>query len=107
MEPTDDRELNRLLREWKAPAAPPHLHAPRRPAGQPWWRWLLTGTIRVPVPAGLAAVAALIAIWIYSSARVNSQPAIAEPPAIQEPVVSLADFQPVDKVELRVVGEVR
>ena len=57
----DDRELNRLLREWKAPDAPPHLR-PRR-AHASWLRWLVTGTIRVPVPVALAALL-LVALWI-------------------------------------------
>jgi quercetin dioxygenase-like cupin family protein len=57
----DDQELNRLLHEWKAPGAPPHL---RPPGAQPsWWRWLVTGTIRVPVPVALAALL-LAALWL-------------------------------------------
>jgi hypothetical protein len=106
MEPLDDHELNRLLREWRAPNAPSHLRAPRRPA-QAWWRWLVTGTIRIPVPVGLAAAVALVLAWIYTDGRTSSQPAIAQPPVIEQPVVSLADFRPVDEVELRVVGDVR
>ena len=57
----DDGELNRLLREWKAPDAPPDLR-PRRAHGSRL-RWLVTGTIRVPVPVALAALL-LIALWI-------------------------------------------
>jgi quercetin dioxygenase-like cupin family protein len=57
----DDRELNRLLREWTAPDAPPHLRPPR--AHRSRLRWLVTGTIRVPVPAALAALL-LVALWI-------------------------------------------
>ena len=59
----DDRELNRLLREWTAPDAPPHLR-PRRAQGS-WLRWLVAGTIRVPVPVALAALL-LAALWIAS-----------------------------------------
>ena len=50
----DDQELNRWLREWKAPDAPPHLR-PRR-ARASWLGWLATGAIRVPVPVALAAL---------------------------------------------------
>jgi quercetin dioxygenase-like cupin family protein len=57
----DDRELNDLLREWKAPDAPPHLRPPR--ARRSWLRWLVTGTIRVPVPAAVA-VLVLAAVWV-------------------------------------------
>jgi quercetin dioxygenase-like cupin family protein len=57
----DDRDLNRLLREWKAPDAPPDLR-PRR-AHRSRLRWLVTGSIRVPVPVALAALL-LVALWI-------------------------------------------
>ncbi len=63
----DDRELNRLLREWKAPDAPPHLR-PRRAPGS-WLGWLVTGSIRVPVPVALVALVALFlaAFWTAST----------------------------------------
>ena len=60
----DDRELNQLLREWKAPDAPPHLR-PRRARGS-WLGWLVTGAIRVPVPVALAALV-LAAFWTAST----------------------------------------
>lgn len=64
----DDRELNRLLSEWKAPDAPPHLR-PRRAHGS-WLGWLVTGAIRVPVPVALAALV-LAAFW---TASMRSEP---------------------------------
>ena len=57
----DDPELNRLLREWTAPGAPPGLRP--RPARRPLWPWLVAGTIRVPVPVALVAVL-LAAAWV-------------------------------------------
>ena len=60
----DDRELNRLLREWTAPDAPPDLR-PRRARGSRL-RWLVSGTFRVPVPVALAALL-LVALWIAST----------------------------------------
>jgi len=67
----------------------------------------MTGTIRIPVPVGLAGALALVAVWIYVGTG-RSEPAVAgEPPVMQHPVVSLADFQPVQEVELRVIGDVR
>ena len=60
----DDQELNRLLREWTAPDAPPDLQPPRAPRSR--LRWLITGTIRVPVPVALAALLVL-AVWIAST----------------------------------------
>ena len=56
----DDNELNGLLREWRAPDAPPSLRPPR--ARESWGRWLMAGTIRVPVPVALA-VALLVTGW--------------------------------------------
>jgi quercetin dioxygenase-like cupin family protein len=61
----DDQELNRLLREWKAPDAPPHLR-PR--ARRPWLGWFITGSIRVPVPVAIAALV-LLAAWTTTMAR--------------------------------------
>jgi quercetin dioxygenase-like cupin family protein len=66
----DDRELNQLLREWKAPDAPPHLR-PRRPP-RSWLAWLVTGSIRVPVPVAAALTLALVAVWVTSA---RTQPA--------------------------------
>jgi quercetin dioxygenase-like cupin family protein len=56
----NDQELNRLLREWTAPDAPPDLRPPRTRASL--LRWLVTGTIRVPAPVALALL--LIALSI-------------------------------------------
>lgn len=60
----DDQELNQLLREWKAPNAPPGLRVPRAPTS--WMRWLIAGSVRVPVPAAVAALL-LLAVWIAST----------------------------------------
>jgi quercetin dioxygenase-like cupin family protein len=76
----DDRELNQLLREWRAPDAPPDLRP--RPAPEPWLRWLLTGTVRVPVPVALA-VPLLAVVWIAAS-RPGPIPARPVPPPPSE-----------------------
>lgn len=60
----DDQELNQLLREWKAPNAPPDLRRPRAHASR--LRWLISGTIRVPAPVAIAALLVL-AVWIAST----------------------------------------
>jgi quercetin dioxygenase-like cupin family protein len=77
----DEQELNRLLHEWKAPDAPPHLRPPR--AQRSWWRWLVTGTIRVPVPVALAALL-LVALWIPGR-QFSMRPAPAPTPATSAP----------------------
>ena len=66
----DDRELNRLLREWTAPDAPPHLRPRRAPVSR--LRRLVTSTIRVPVPVALAALL-LVALWV-SSRQFSTRP---------------------------------
>ena len=52
MEPLNDEQLKEVLREWRAPEAPAHLEARifASPRPIPLWRWLLTGSIRIPVP---------------------------------------------------------
>lgn len=95
MEPLNDRELDQLLKQWSAPAAPPGLTGP---VGRPWWSWLLRGTIRIPVPVG-AALLIVVALWAYwreSGTTRTPQPAVK--------AVSLGDFQPVTQLEPRVVG---
>ena len=96
MEPLDDQELNNLLKEWKAPGAPASLK--RRVLPQPlspWkspWQWLVKGSIRVPVPVGIAAIVVL-ALWFFLR-----QPA--QPPVVQAPPGStLAGFRPVEQLE--------
>jgi quercetin dioxygenase-like cupin family protein len=70
----DDEELNRLLREWKAPDAPTHLQPP--PTHVSWLRWLVTGRIRVPVPAlGALVLVAAGTASIWATSRPEPAPA--------------------------------
>jgi hypothetical protein len=99
MEPLDEDELKHLLRKWEAPSAPPSLRQRvfRAPAQKSWLSWLLTGSIRIPVPA-VVAVAIVIALWIHYSRS-------APPSHVASPgSVSLADFQPVRQLEPVLVG---
>jgi hypothetical protein len=96
MEPLNDNELRDLLRQWEAPAAPVHLEhrifgAPTTP-----WRWLLTGSIRVPVPAFvlLLLVFSALTYVLHRSRQITSAP-------VQE--VRLSDFQPVAELKPRVI----
>jgi len=70
----NDEELKRVLNEWKAPHAPPHLRPPR--ARRRWLDWFVTGSIRVPVPAALAALVVAIS-WAVLS---RPEPIEPEPP---------------------------
>ena len=98
MEPLDEDELNRLLRQWEAPSAPPTLRQRVFPEQRKsWWGWLLTGTIRVPVPA-VVAVAVIVVLWLH-----YSRPAA--PARVSQPgSVSLADFRPVQQLQPVVIG---
>jgi len=98
MEPLDDQELEGLLRQWQAPVAPPSLTAKVLPRRASWWSWLATGSIRVPVPVGIAAVLAVAAFLYFF--RTTERPTVARPAKS----VSLADFQPVKQLEPRVIG---
>jgi hypothetical protein len=70
----DDAQLRGLLREWRAPETPPSLE--QRVLGslpsqsQPWWRFLFSGYIRVPVyVAYVLAILLMLGAW-----RVAVQP---------------------------------
>jgi hypothetical protein len=116
MEPLNDKELSQILEQWKAPGAPPNLEMPRqrepkaaRSAYEGWWSvpltrtthslfaWFVNGSIRIPVPVGVAILIALL-LWVYS--REAAKP-VATPAA--KPV-SLGDFQPVKQLQPRVIG---
>jgi hypothetical protein len=93
MEPLNDDELNEFLKQWEAPSAPAGLRLPNEPGH--WWRWLLTGTIRIPVPAGLLAVVILVlSIYWGISAGQAVKPSR---------TVTLADFEPVKQLQPRII----
>jgi hypothetical protein len=98
MEPLDENELNQLLRQWEAPEAPARLERRVFPEKRPWFWWLLTGSIRIPVPAVVGATVIAVAIWIHYSRPV------AHPRASEPGSVSLADFRPVRQLEPVLVG---
>jgi hypothetical protein len=99
MEPLDEKELSPLLRQWEAPQAPHSLQWRVLPRPVSPWRWLLTGSIRIPVPVGVAA-AVVFALWLLVG---NTPPApVAQPPAS----ISLSDFQAVHQLEPTILGSV-
>ncbi len=96
MEPLSDRELDELLGEWRAPPAPGTLtHGVHRAQGGGWWKWLLTGSIRVPVPLTLAIAAAFVALFVLVVVR-GSEKGVAQQAAA-------AGFQPVKRLEVRII----
>jgi hypothetical protein len=97
MEPLDDRELKSLLGEWKAPAAPSSLRRKLLTPRQTWAQWLMKGTLPIPVPVALLAVIVLLAVWLITD-RTPETP-IAQPVGPS----TLADFQPVQQLEPRII----
>lgn len=102
MEPLNDNELKHAVSSWKAPTTPDHLRSRIFGARQPWWRWLFTGTVRVPVPV-CAALVVLVALFAWQ----RSLPEVAGPSTDRQGEVTLADFQPDTEVQVRVVGALR
>ena len=95
MEPTDDPKLSELLKEWQLPGAPPSLDARVLPAREPWWKFLVSGSIRVPVPVGLAIAAILLVMAVALTRQRAPKPA--------PPTVNLVDYRPVDDPNVRVI----
>ncbi len=94
MEPLNDDELKQALQQWRAPNAPASLERRVLPR-EPWWRWLLTGSVRIPVPAAIAVAVLLAAVYVVRNRDASVPPA--------KPTVSLSDFQPVETVDVKIV----
>ena len=97
MDPANDSKLSELLKEWQISGAPPSLDervlGPRRR----WWSFLLTGSIRIPVPA-VIVLAAILLIMAASLLRPR------QPPAPQASTsINLAEFQPVKDLNVRII----
>jgi len=101
MEPLDDHERD-LLRSWGAPRAPEALRHRVFATRRSRWSWLMTGTVRLPVPV-LGVLALVLLAWLAAE-RGSPVPA---PASDEGAVVSLADFRPVSEIKVRVVGEVQ
>jgi len=88
-----DRELKKLLNEWQAPELSPELEETIFAGRTAWWKWPLTGHVRLPAPMALAALV-LLAWSLFRPA----QPAPTPPKE-----VDVADFQPVQNLNPRIV----
>ena len=82
----DDPKLNELLKEWQVPNAPASLDARVLDEQKPWWTFLFTGSVRLPVPVVIALAAALIVMAFALTRKHSAQPIAAAP-------VNLADFR--------------
>ena len=101
MNPLDDEDdLRHLLRQWQAPEPPDRLRTRVFGASSTArWAWLLTGSVRVPVP--LVAAFALLLVWL----AVGRGADVVQDDVSSPAPVSLADFQPPAEMRVRVVGE--
>jgi hypothetical protein len=116
-----DEELQRLLARWSASPVPDGmdgrvLAAYRRETGgaAPWWKRLLTASVRVPLPVAVGVLLLLIVTAVLARrpapAPTAGTAAPSEPvQAVRHPEVpvvtptSLAGFQPVAEVTATVV----
>jgi hypothetical protein len=96
MQPLNDDELRGLLRQWKAPSAPPSIEKSVLAAAEPsaigrFFRWIAAGSIRVPVPVGIGAVILLLVLAFQAS----RQP--------KPPETNFSQFQPVKELKPRII----
>lgn len=88
MEPLDDRELDELLPEWKAPPAPPRLRSAIFPDPAPWWRRLWTLSIRVPAPVA-CGLAVLLALGAWRWVQPPPERVVIRTERVETPVVKI------------------
>ena len=90
MEPNDDLELSRVLREWEVPGAPPDLEARLIARRDARWRQFV---------AGMAFAAALAAAILLVMRQPAPLPAEAAAVAVEEPFVPVPNVLPLDSFE--------
>src|SRR5580698_652125 len=89
-----DRELDGLLQQWRAPQAPARLRQAVFPMpSRPWWLRVWTASIRVPLPVACALLLALalgVSLWLrpLPAPRTVIKTERVEVPVIQERVVT-------------------
>ena len=96
MQPLNDDELRGVLQQWKSPGAPPGLErkilaSANASTVHVFLQWLATGSIRVPVPLGIAAMV-LLFFLAFQAAR-----------APKPPVGKLSEFQTVKEFKPRII----
>ena len=89
MEHEQDPELGNLLSQWHVPPHSASLEARVLGAGrQPWWKFLLMGSIKVPVPVAVG-LAVLLTFGAWRASRAETMaPCLSEnttPPSVACP----------------------
>ncbi len=119
MERNDDEELRSLLREWQAPLMLASVEERVLAACRPWWRFLLNGYIRMPVPLACCIVLLLAAeAWRWTrpiqtvTPRVIVKTERVEVPVVRERVITKVVYknrqeQALTFRQLKPVGELR
>lgn len=97
MEPERDQELTELLKSWRVPDAPRSLDGRVLAISVRGWRFWLTGSVRVPVPALVAMLLLLAALTVVFVRRPVQQ----QTPAA--PQFNLTDFQTVETVKVEIM----
>jgi hypothetical protein len=100
MEPIDDPQLKKLLREWNVEDAPYSLDERVLGSKQAWWKLLMGGSVRVPVPVALGFAVLLV---VMGAALMRSRPGPAPAAPSVSSSIDLAEFQPVRDVHVRMV----
>lgn len=101
MEPKDDLQLREILREWQVEDPPASLDARVLGARPVWWRFLIRGSMRVPVPVALACA---MALTLMGTALVRMYAFLPPPPTpARSQGINLADFRPVQEVRVRII----
>jgi hypothetical protein len=95
MEPMDDPGLKKLLREWQVEDAPRSLDERVLSVRQPWWKLLMGGSVRVPLPVALA-LAVLFVVMGAALLRPRTNPPLPS-------TINLADFRAVQDVQVRIM----
>jgi hypothetical protein len=98
MEPIDDPELRKVLREWKVEDAPRSLDDRVPGVRRPWWTVLMGASFRVPAPVALVVAVLFVAMGV---ALLRPRPVPATPAASS--TINLADFRPVEDVQVRIM----
>jgi hypothetical protein len=100
VEPEDDPQLRDLLREWEVPGTPLSLNERILRRRQVWWRFLIIGSIRIPVPVGVVVAIVIVGL---TAAVVQDHHKMPPKPDATAGNLSLKGFRPVENAKVRII----